>query len=270
MADHARGEWSDVYASFARMGVADGVAIHHTASLPQGGTYDPAYLRRVEHAELNVGYNALAYHTMWFDDGSSAESRPYGAMGAATGGHNGHTIAHCAMGYFHDPYNHWPSDQMCIRIADEIRWTREAGFLTPDAPVLPHTVWTYGTQWATACCGSEFIPKVAWIDEMSRIGAGVPAPEPPKPDETGGEMWGVFWDLLDGRVEYLHGIGNLVQFSVQGVPRAYGLPLDELNYLGYQFGGFPVKKVDAATGEALKFATKQVLGVEEAHLFKVS
>jgi hypothetical protein len=187
MANHRRGDWSDVDASFARMGVADGIAIHHTASVPQGLAYDPAYLRRIEHGEIAAGYNALAYHTMWFDDGDSAESRPYGAMGAATGGHNGHTIAHCAVGYFHPPYNHEPSDAMCIALAQEIYWLRTAGFLTWEAPVLPHRTWTAGTQWATACCGDLFVPKVAWIDEMSRApwvppGPG-PTPVPPPEDD---------------------------------------------------------------------------------------
>jgi hypothetical protein len=246
MANHRRSDWSDVEAYFARMGVADGAAIHHTASVPQGDGYDPAYLRRIEHGELAAGYNALAYHTMWFDDGDSAESRPYGSMGAATGGHNGHTIAHCAVGYFHPPYNHVPSDAMCIAIANEIRWTRENGFMTPDGPVLPHREWTQGTQWATACCGDEFIGKVAWIDEMSRIGAGPPAPTP-TPGRTG-NMWAILMLFPhDGSATYIAGLDNTIWVDVHGPQRAYGFPLDQLNYIGWDVSQVPFTSVLSQT-----------------------
>ena len=79
-------------------------------------------------------------------------------------------------------------------------------------------------------------------------------------------MWGVVLKLVDGRVEYLHGIGAIVQFSVQGVPDpTFGLPMNELNFIGYKFGGFPVKEVDLNTVKALRAATKQLIGVEQAN-----
>jgi hypothetical protein len=245
------------------MGVADGFAIHHTASAACPWNYDPAVLRMIERGEIASGYNALAYHTMGFIGGATAEARPYGAMGAATGGHNGHTIAMCAIGYFHPPFNHFPTEELINAFAREIKWCRDNGFATQGSIVMPHTWWTAGTQWATACCGENFIPMVAEIDRRSRLDTPTQAVE-----EDGGDMWGVFSDLIDGRVEYCHGIGGLVQFSVMGQPRAYGLPLDELNYIGYQFGGFPVRKVDAATMAALKASTKAQIGVEFASQYK--
>jgi hypothetical protein len=173
--NHLRADWSDVDAWFARMGQATGGAVHHGASLPQMMVYDPALLRGLEHGEIARGYNALAYHTMWADDADSAEARPYGAMGAATGGHNETTIAFCAPGYFHPPHNHIPSDVMVRAMGAEFYWLRTnidprtgLTYMTWDAPILPHAEWTRGTQWATACCGETFIERVAEIDALSR------------------------------------------------------------------------------------------------------
>lgn len=181
MAKHRRTEWSDVDAYFGRMGVADGIAIHHTASVPAMQSFDPAYLRALEHGEMARGYNALAYHTMFMLDGDSAESRPYGAMGAATGGHNEHTIAFCVPGYFHEPYYDQSTPQLLRAMAEEIKALKYLGFLTPYPTVRPHTWWTAGTQWATACCGSELIP---WVDDVEAMsydnwspGAAAPRPK---------------------------------------------------------------------------------------------
>ena len=181
MVAHLRPEWSDVLAYFAAMPVADGIAIHHTASVPAMRTFDPEYLRRIEHAEMANGYNALAYHSMFMLDGDSAEARPYGAMGAATGGHNGHTIAFCVPGYFHEPYFDQPTDALLRAMAEEIKVLKYLGFLTPNPLVRPHTWWTAGTQWATACCGSQLIPWVAAVETMSYDSwSPAPAPEPEK------------------------------------------------------------------------------------------
>lgn len=177
MVDVWRDDWSDVQAWFAPMGVADGVAIHHTASAAHPASYDPALLRQIEHGEIAAGYNALAYHTMVFDDGFLAESRPYGAMGAATGGHNDHTIAFCYIGYFHPPYYHVASEAALLKVAREIKGLVDFGFLRPDYYVVwPHQTWTAGTPWATACCGSELIPRVPDIDAWSRVEPAPPAP----------------------------------------------------------------------------------------------
>jgi hypothetical protein len=221
--NHLRADWSDVDAWFARMGQATGGAVHHGASLPQMMVYDPALLRGLEHGEIARGYNALAYHTMWADDGDSAESRPYGAMGAATGGHNDHTIAFCAPGYFHPPHYHIPSDAMVRGMAAEFYWLRTnidphtgLTFMTWDAPIKPHAEWTAGTQWATACCGETFIARVAEIDELSRQPASAPTPVPsPARRST------VFYVTRPGPA----GPATPQVFRVEG-----GLILDELPY----------------------------------------
>ena len=227
MANHWRGEWSDVYAYFDRMGKADGIAIHHTAGLPTMDHYDPAYLRQIEHGEMARGYNALAYHTMFALDGDSAESRPYGSMGAATGGHNDHTIAFCVPGYFHEPYFSEPTPELLRAMAEEIKVLKYLGFLTEFPAVQPHTWWTAGTQWATACCGSELIPAVAAVEAMS-YDNWTPAPEPPPaPTHTGGSpdvivCW-IIWQ--NATLCYLIGTaGNLIREfpQVDLVPPEYG------------------------------------------------
>lgn len=170
-----RADWSDVFASFARMGVADGVAIHHAASAAIPASYDPQYLRNIEHGELAAGYNALAYHRIPFASGEIAESRPNFAMGAATGGHNEHTFAYCVPGYMHPPYMHHVTDAQVLAIALDIQEQRAAGVLTADCLIRPHAWWTAGTQWATACCGETFIPRVA---EIEAIANGAPLSSP--------------------------------------------------------------------------------------------
>lgn len=170
MPNHLRSEWSDVYIDFndmAGLPVCDGVAIHHTAGLPLMERFDPGGLRNIEHGEMPRGYNCLAYHTMFMLDGDSAESRPYWAYGAATGGHNGHTIAFCVPGYFHEPYYHEPTQALLRAMAEEIKKLKSIGRLVPNPTIKPHTWWTAGTQWATACCGSELIPHVAEVEAMS-------------------------------------------------------------------------------------------------------
>jgi hypothetical protein len=202
MANHRRADWSDVAASFARMGVADGVAIHHAASASRMPTFDPALLRRLEHSEIAMGYNALAYHTAFSDDADSAECRPYGAMGAATGGHNDHTIAFVLPGYFHRPYYHEPTEAVLHAMAKEIRDLVTLGFLVPDHYIVwPHTTWTAGTQWATACCGETFIPRVPEIDALSRS----PLPAPRRPSRM--------FDFI-GKVTYPDGV--IEHYGVSG------------------------------------------------------
>lgn len=185
MANHRRAEWSDVNAWFSPMGQANGIAIHHTASIPRMDSFDPDYLRRIERAEMNNGYNALAYHSMFMADGDSAEARPYGAMGAATGGHNGHTIAFCVPGYFHPPYNDESTTALERAMASEIQVLVYLGFLSPDYVVMGHRDWTRGTQWATACPGDLLYPRVEVIDALSRGGV-VPAPVVPSVPAPGG------------------------------------------------------------------------------------
>jgi hypothetical protein len=159
-------------------GIPDGVAIHHTASAANPYSFDPAVLRMIEAGEMANGYASLAYHTMTHGDGALAESRPYWAQGAATGGHNGHTIAICFVGYFHPPYNHQPTEAALRAVAAEIWRLRAEGYITPNAIVRPHTSWTAGTQWATACAGSTLNPRVPDIESWSY--AAPPAPAVPK------------------------------------------------------------------------------------------
>ena len=229
MANRRRYEWSDVYASFERMPQADGIAIHHGASLPKAMTFDPELLRGLEHGEMRAGYNCLAYHTMFSDDGDSAEARPYGAYGAATGGHNDHTIAFCHPGYFHPPYYHQISDAAVLSMAREIRALVDLGFLAADYIVRPHTWWTAGTQWATACCGSEFIPRVAQIDEWSR---NIPAPAPPAGTQArGGTEMVVGYFAWQGQVlcYLLNEDGRVVRQFPQTKIGPFGFPDDALN-----------------------------------------
>ena len=139
---------------------ADGVAIHHTATPNAPQSFDAAWLSRVERAEMNQGYSSLAYHRMVFQDGSVAGSRDWGTAGAATGGHNAHTVAICAAGYFHPDVNDTPSEALLEAIADEIVWGTLNGYIAQGATILGHRDWTRGTQWATACPGDSLDPRV--------------------------------------------------------------------------------------------------------------
>ena len=139
---------------------ADGVAIHHTATPNAPQSFDAAWLSRVERAEMNQGYSSLAYHRMVFQDGSVAGSRDWGTAGAATGGHNNHTVAICAAGYFHPDVNDTPSEALLEAIADEIVWGTLNGYIAQGATILGHRDWTRGTQWATACPGDSLDPRV--------------------------------------------------------------------------------------------------------------
>lgn len=153
--------WSSVSArTGGNMRQADGVAIHHTATPNAPQSFDAAWLSRVEQAEMNQGYSALAYHRMVFQDGSVAGSRDWGTAGAATGGHNAHTVAICAAGYFHPDVNDTPSEALLEAIADEIVWGTLNGYIAQGATILGHRDWTRGTQWATACPGDSLDPRV--------------------------------------------------------------------------------------------------------------
>ena len=153
--------WSSVSArTGGNMRQADGVAIHHTATPNAPQSFDAAWLSRVEQAEMNQGYSSLAYHRMVFQDGSVAGSRDWGTAGAATGGHNAHTVAICAAGYFHPDVNDTPSEALLEAIADEIVWGTLNGYIAQGATILGHRDWTRGTQWATACPGDSLDPRV--------------------------------------------------------------------------------------------------------------
>ena len=153
--------WSSVSArTGGNMKQADGVAIHHTATPNAPQSFDAAWLSRVERAEMNQGYSSLAYHRMVFQDGSVAGSRDWGTAGAATGGHNAHTVAICAAGYFHPDVNDTPSEALLTAIADEIVWGTLNGYIAQGATILGHRDWTRGTQWATACPGDSLDPRV--------------------------------------------------------------------------------------------------------------
>ena len=153
--------WSSVSArTGGNMKQANGVAIHHTATPNAPQSFDAAWLSRVERAEMNQGYSSLAYHRMVFQDGSVAGSRDWGTAGAATGGHNNHTVAICAAGYFHPDVNDTPSEALLEAIADEIVWGTLNGYIAQGATILGHRDWTRGTQWATACPGDSLDPRV--------------------------------------------------------------------------------------------------------------
>ena len=153
--------WSSVSArTGGNMKQANGVAIHHTATHNAPQSFDAAWLSRGERAEMNQGYSSLAYHRMVFQDGSVAGSRDWGTAGAATGGHNNHTVAICAAGYFHPDVNDTPSEALLEAIADEIVWGTLNGYIAQGATILGHRDWTRGTQWATACPGDSLDPRV--------------------------------------------------------------------------------------------------------------
>lgn len=227
---HPRSDWTGyapTFTAFPRP--ANGIAIHHAASsYPQA--FDPGYLRAQEASEMARGYDALAYHCIVFADGSLAESRPYWAYGAATGGHNDHTIAFCYAGYFHPDHYDVPTDAAVRACGEEIARLVEWGFLTPDYVVRPHRDWTYGTQWATACPGDLLTPRVPEIDAISRN--PTPPPDPvPAPRKAPPTMT-VMCINFNGVNAYLVQGGIIVhQFTGPPGPPEYGsIPKDATEF----------------------------------------
>lgn len=72
-------------------------------------------------------------------------------------------------------------------------------------------------------------------------------------ETEGGLMWNVIYGNLDGSVTFLHGIGNLIVFKIVGRPHPqFGVPLDELNFIGFNLNGIPTRGVTPAVGFELE------------------
>lgn len=80
------------------------------------------------------------------------------------------------------------------------------------------------------------------------------------PQEEGGLMWAVYYGNLNGSVTFIHGIGAVVAFRLIGQPVGdYGLPMNELNHIGFSFGGVTTKMVDPTVGDNLEKASAKLV-----------
>ncbi len=106
----------------------------------------------------------------------------------------------------------------------------------------------HGSVLQSGAWHTDYWPRFDW-DRIVAEGAPVPA-EPPV---RSNEMWGVYWNQLDGTVVFLFGIGNYVALDLVGKPDPdYHLPLNEINFVGLSLTGFTVKLVSPAVGVALR------------------
>ncbi len=81
-----------------------------------------------------------------------------------------------------------------------------------------------------------------------------------EPEQEGGLMWAVYYGNVDKTVTFIHGIGAVVAFRLIGKPvEPFGLPMAELNYIGFNFGGITTKMVSPAIGDNLEKASAKLL-----------
>lgn len=81
-----------------------------------------------------------------------------------------------------------------------------------------------------------------------------------EPEQEGGLMWAVYYRNVDGTTTFIHGIGAVVAFRLVGAPVApYGLPMAELNYIGFSFGGVTTKMVSPTIGDNLEKVSAKLL-----------
>lgn len=99
-------------------------------------------------------------------------------------------------------------------------------------------------------------------DGLTRAEWSLVSSTTPSPEQDGGLMWAVYYQNIDGSVTFIHGIGTVVAFRLIGQPVApYGLPMKELDYIGWSFGGVTTKLVNPATGDKLEKASKNLLAL---------
>jgi len=167
------------------MGIVEEVIVHHTADNGPD-SFDAAYLANVERYQMRGDLNSFAYTRIAFQSGEVAGGRDWGTKTGATGGHNDHTVAIVAAGNYMDRV---PTDALIDAIADEIVWGVLNGFIARNFRVYGHGEHTAGTQWASACPGTNLQARVHGFGSIEAIAnykldtlpAIVPSLPPPPP-----------------------------------------------------------------------------------------
>jgi len=97
-------------------------------------------------------------------------------------------------------------------------------------------------------------------DGLTRAEWNLMVPSGPTSEGDGGLMWNVFYGNLDGTVTFIHGIGAVVAFRLVGRPVGmFGLPMGELDYIGFNVNGMNTRLVTPEVGNKLEKASAKLL-----------
>lgn len=114
-----------------------------------------ACLRGIESHVLSIGYIAIDYNLMVFQDGDVWEGRGLPNEDAATKDHNADSVSICAVGNFEVEA---APDVMCRAIGQAFRVASDQGWLIGNATIYPHNA-TY----STACPGRNLSAKLGTV-----------------------------------------------------------------------------------------------------------
>lgn len=144
-----------------------------------------------------------------------------------------------------NPYLGWGANGH-IAVSDGSGGTIEA---TP--PRVQRLPLSYNAPWSS---------RASLAIEIDYANNGNGAPGAPLPDQESTLMWAVYYGNIDGSVTFIHGIGAVVAFRLIGQPVApYGLPMRELDYIGFSFAGVTTKLVTPGVGDNLEKASAKLL-----------
>lgn len=155
----ARSEWAKTTPRFDPLGPVSISVIHHTASPAPRRSWVQSdenwrhalitYTRNIEEQATRRKDRliAIAYHRLYFPDGTTVEGRPIDKMGAATYGYNQKSRAYCFVGDF--SRGDQPTGAATEALIADLRADTSAGWLTGG----PHPTHGHRDLVATACPG---------------------------------------------------------------------------------------------------------------------
>lgn len=150
----SRGEWTSYAPSFARpnKGVRD-IFIHHEGGGVRGVPADkPAVLRQIEAYVRSIGYSAIDYNVMVFNDGQVWAGRGVENEDAATYHNNATSVSICAVGnYEREPV----SDLLIHGLRTAIREIIASGYTVGNPSIRAHK-----EVFSTACPGRNLIARM--------------------------------------------------------------------------------------------------------------
>jgi hypothetical protein len=152
-----RGAWTSYRPAFSapQRNVAYG-RVHHEGGPVRGVPADKAgTLRQIESYVLGMGYIAIDYNLMVFQDGDVWEGRGLPNEDAATKDHNTDSVSICAVGNFETEA---APDVMVNAIGQAFREAANQGWLRGNASIYPHSA-TY----QTACPGRNLNAKMGAV-----------------------------------------------------------------------------------------------------------
>lgn len=160
-----RSEWTNYAPAFAKpaKGVRD-IFIHHEGGGIRGVPGDkPAVLRQIESYVQGIGYLAIDYNVMVFNDGQVWAGRGVENEDAATWHNNATSVSICAVGnYLREP----ASDLLIHGIREAIREIVASGYTVADPSIRSHN-----EVYSTACPAKNLLAR---INEIKNWKSGPP------------------------------------------------------------------------------------------------